>query len=264
MRSGGLNRLRNAIHRVTRPKHAYSGRHVLIACFPKSGSTFVSRNLADLFDYKFICLTGGERNREMPVSNEQNLVEERIREIGYQHTVTQAHCPASDCTLHLMAKYKFQVVVLVRNIFDVCMSLSDHYVRDIDPRQPIAVVDEGFAGMSEPDRLDFIIDMMMPWYFKFYVSWCMAEHQGYQTFLWATYEDMVHDPVGFFEELTTFVGVPCDRSAIEQKVDIKNQPPKRFNKGIVGRGHALSAAQRARIIHYASYYPSVNFHRIGL
>jgi len=183
------------------PEHQRS-RGFLIACMPKSGSTFLSELVASL--------PGFRREHLVPSYNrrEQELSEEEIARafVGTHHIrraymdgvvtapclprgfVAQHHVRHNDETQLLIDTYGLVPIVLVRNLFDVVVSLRDHLVKS-SVYTPAAFVDEDFENLPEERQHDFLIDLAMPWYIHFYVSWWKAENK-----LLVTYEDLVEDP----------------------------------------------------------------------
>src|SRR5947208_10982458 len=97
------------------------GRHLFIACVPKSASTFLKNLLLNLSGYRdlFTVYAAGQTEHEIYLPT--------LRESAHLDTVTQQHCRASDANVHLMQAFGIRPVVLVRNIFDSVMSLLDFY-----------------------------------------------------------------------------------------------------------------------------------------
>ena len=97
------------------------GRHLFIACVPKSASTFLKNLLVNVTGYRdlFTVYAAGQSEHEIYLPT--------LREFAHLDTVTQQHCRASDANVHLMQAFGIRPVVLVRNIFDSVMSLLDFY-----------------------------------------------------------------------------------------------------------------------------------------
>lgn len=232
---------------------------ILVACFPKSGSSYVSRNLAALIGYEFCFISGSIKNKPdktILLTNEQILTYSKLLRCSRKNIVSQAHCLATDRNMGLIKYFDIKTIILVRNIFDVCVSLRDHILNDQNQKQIIAVVDNSYASLSSDRQLDFIVDFFVPWYLKFYVSWYR------QSPFFVSYEDMLSDEKDFFCSLLDYCGKHQDIKFIGQKLDVNLQPKGRFNKGLAGRGSELTKSQKDRILNLLEYYPDVNFDRI--
>lgn len=228
----------------------------LVACFPKSGSSYISRTLAAILGTEFIFIAGSKKNkpdREIFLTNEQILSFEKLEPLSRKSFVSQAHCIATDRNIGLIKYFDITTIVLVRNIFDTCISLRDHILKDANKKQIVAIISSEFPSWPEEKQLDLIVDLFVPWYIKFYVSWYNCS----QTMV--TYESMVSNQVEFFRSLLKQCGHEFSKAEIESKLNLDLQPKGRFNKGVVGRGEKLSSDQKNRILTFLTYYPEVDF-----
>jgi hypothetical protein len=234
------------------------GRHGLVACFPKSGSTYtvdVIRRLLSIRSPFFYRASGYE---------EQNLDERKLRKHLWHDTVTQQHVPGTPGNLRILEKYGVRTVVLVRNLFDVCVSLYDHFHGESEACGE-AYLNRDFFGLAEEEQRAAIIDLVIPWYFKFYVSWWDASAAGAVPILWVRYEELIDDKESTFRRMLDHFGWPCDLARLRRLLDEKPGEGTRFNRGVSGRGQALlSRDERQRIRRLCAHYPSVDFSRIGL
>lgn len=161
--------------------------HILVACFPKSGSTWLSEVLS--------ALPGFARINLVPVYDrrEQELAFERLLVAHHLNYVAQHHCRYSLATQHCLRAFSIKPVILVRNIFDCVVSMKDHIDRGIDNPVtrigPLAYIPRAYDGWPAEARLDFVVDMCVPWYFNFFVSW-----QDSDAGVWVRYEDLLADP----------------------------------------------------------------------
>jgi len=81
--------------------------------------------------------------------------------------------------------------------------------------------------------------------------------------LWVTYEDMVADQEMFFRQILDYCDIPYNEVSLA-RINRENQPEGRFNVGVTGRGDILSDAQRDFVRNLTSYYPEVDFSRMGI
>jgi tetratricopeptide (TPR) repeat protein len=235
------------------------GRHIFIACVPKTASTFLKNLLISLTGYRdmFSVYAAGQTEHELYLPT--------IRELAHFDTVTQQHCRASDANVHIMQAFGIRPVVLVRNIFDSVMSLLDFYNNQGAYYSTYFRAD--FPSLDEATKIDLLIDNVIPWYFQFVASWDLVEKQRRLDLLWLTYEELIKDKPGTIQRILNFYGLGAYEKALESKIrETEGESRKiRFNKGVAGRGKTgLSDDQKDRIRRLTRYYPSTDFGRIGL
>jgi tetratricopeptide (TPR) repeat protein len=234
------------------------GRHLFIACVPKSASTFLKNLLVNLTGYRdlFMVYAAGQSEHEIYLPT--------LREFADLDTVTQQHCRASDANVHLMQAFGIRPVVLVRNVFDSVMSLLDFYNKGAFQT---SYVRADWPVLDEGTKIDLLIESVIPWYFQFVASWDLAEKQKRLEVHWLSYEDLVADKPSSVLKVLEFYGLGASRRGVEQRIgEIESEERKiRFNKGVTGRGSSgLDDRQKEQIRRLARYYPSTDFSRIGL
>ena len=234
------------------------GRHLFIACVPKSASTFLKNLLANVTGYRdlFAVYAAGQSEHEIYLPT--------LREFAHLDTVTQQHCRASDANVHLMQAFGIRPVVLVRNIFDSVMSLLDFYNKGAFQTSYFRA---DWPALDEEAKIDLLIENVIPWYFQFVASWDLAEKQQRLELHWLSYEDLVADKASSILKVLEFYGLGASRRGVEQRIgEIESEERKiRFNKGVTGRGKSgLSDRQKEQIRHLTRFYPSTDFGRMGL
>ena len=238
--------------------HEQLGRHIFIACVPKSASTFLKNLLVGLTGYRdvFMVYAAGQ--------NEHELYLPTVRETAHLDTVTQQHCRASDANVQMMQAFDIKPVVLVRNIFDSVMSLLDFYNKGAFQNSYYRA---DFQFLDEETKIDLLIDNVIPWYFQFVASWSLVEKQKSLDIFWLSYEDLIADKPSAIKNILEFYGLGAARRSVEQKIKETESAKRstRFNKGVAGRGKTgLIDRQKERIHGLAKYHPSTDFSRIGL
>jgi hypothetical protein len=228
-------------------------KHILLACLPKSGSTYLASTLMFLPGMRKVALTPAYERRE------QELGEAQLQAYDGMDYVAQHHVRCSAYTRRLIEQYDLRPVVLVRNLFDIAVSLKDHLIAE-SPEMPFAFFDERILCRDETARLDAIIDLALPWCLNFYVSW-----QAYDGALLVTYEDMVSDPERIVDRIAAFAGLTVEAADIRRALAQAAQAPTRRNVGRPGRGaEQLTESQRARILRLALHYPDADFAPLGI
>jgi len=234
------------------------GRHIFIACVPKSGSTFLKNLLVNVTGYRdvFMVYAAGQSEHELYLPT---LVENARLD-----SVTQQHCRASDANVHMMQAFGIRPVVLVRNIFDSVMSLVDFYNKGADYNSYFRA---DYQSLDDETKVLLVIDNVIPWYLQFVASWSLVEKQRRLEIFWLSYEDLIADKTSSIQNVLQFYGLGAAKRGIDQKIKQTESAERaiRFNKGVAGRGKSgLSSGQKERIRHLARYYPTTDFGRIGL
>lgn len=233
------------------------GNHLFVACFPKSGSTFLKNLLVAVTGFPEQQLTYSHGK------NDTGLYLPALLECATADTVTQLHVRASDSNINQMQGFAIRPVVLVRNIFDVLLSYKEHH--DRFARQ-MSFYDR-YNELTEEQRLDLIVDDRAAWYLGFFAGWQRALRDARLEGLWLTYEDLMHDKVGEVERILQFYGLSRPRPAIVDAIErvSGNKVANRFNKGVSGRGAScFTDRHRAQIQRIAAYHPDIDFSAIGL
>lgn len=237
-------------------------KQVLLACFPKSGSTFIASKLSRLpgWSRSDFVPAYGRRDQEL---EKFEIVAEMISFSNFnKNLVVQHHCRASEHTLKLVNYFDIRVVVLVRSLMDVAVSFSDHWDRE-SVVSPIAYLSESLLAeldASHVTRLQFIVQHVLPWYVSFYLSWLKhgGDLQGGVMFI--RYEQFFSDPGSSFSKIARFVG--CDLPSEQLDLALKASDQTRLNKGVSGRGlKAFEADPVAyqKLLDLLAGYPGVDF-----
>ena len=230
-------------------KHA-----VLLACMPKSGSTYLRGIFTQLPGFSAASLVPAYERREQELCRER-LVDRTARPGSF---IAQHHVRYSSVTADYIAEFGLKPLVLVRNIFDATVSLID-YMR-VAPMNPVAKIPAGFADWDDERAATFITTMYIPWYFNFFLSW----HSNPDKTL-VTYEELVADPVATVTWICERLGIAVGRGDIARAVEAPAlEGTTRLNQGVSGRGASLPEDSKRRIRDMAGFYAGVDFSPIGL
>lgn len=221
--------------------------NIFVACFPKSGSTYLTTLLAEVMDFKKIPAI--QRNKGNYFwFNEQDINERQLNRISKIDSVTQQHTKATKNNIELLLKYNIKPVVLVRNIYDVLLSHYDHVEND-DHHQPVGFIHKEYFSLSYNEKMRFLIEMHLPWYFNFFLSW--REVSNDMETLWVTYEQLFADQEKTIQRILGYYSLDANPDRILSALQIVKEENTRFNKGIIGRGKELAAEHKSEIINKA-------------
>jgi hypothetical protein len=235
-----------------------SGPYVFVACMPRTGSTFLTEALCELTGFRRVELS------DAYAENEQELDLPRLLDAYSYGSVTQQHVCANARTVGLMQEFGIRPVVLVRNVFDVVVSIRHFLLTEGCGKWPtFFTTDERFRRLDEAAQYEQIVELGLPWYFDFFVSWADASLET----LRLTYEEAAADWPATLRGIARFYGVEASEPAIAAALEraTARAPELRLNKGVPGRGATLlDPALRERIESYARFYPDVDFTPMGL
>jgi hypothetical protein len=226
-------------------KRKYKLPHIFVACFPKSGSTFLSKALQGLTGYPEY------HAAEEYVPNEQDISRRKLLK-ARRLSVIQQHAKGTKTNLNILREFRMRPIVHVRNLFDVVVSLRDHFYGH-DHHFPTGYVHREFWQLHERDQYDYLIQMHLPWYFNFLISW--HEAQRYFSLITTSYEELFVNPAGTLRRLADFYGLAADDAAIGRALEYAAGQPTGLNKGVSGRGRQqLTTAQRDAICRMAKVW----------
>jgi uncharacterized membrane protein YkvA (DUF1232 family) len=218
---------------------------ILIACMPKSGSTFLSDLISALPDFKrakFSPTPAGGRQHE--------LDEACLDNAGSGNFVGQVHVLNSDWTAKMCKDHRLKPVVLVRSLPDAIVSMRDH-VRREGGVGPIFQADPHRGVLDDAALEEMIVRFQAPWYVNFYMSWRNAPGT-----LMISYEELTADPRRILREIVDFAGAAVDDRAIARAVaEVQERRESRFNVGVVGRGAKLQPDILRELVALFDFYP---------
>jgi hypothetical protein len=234
-------------------------KHAWLIAAPKSGSTWLTQALKRLLGWTSNSLVNQEWGRR-----EQELdVRPMLLDTHQDLFTTQQHICFSEATRNFIRQFRVRPILLGRNVFDALVSYHDHLMDTT--AVPAAFVPAEFATWPREQRLDFVVQLIAPWYASFFASWFSAKRDGEIEFHWVGYEDLFADPVATLEGILEYLKVDRPREKIVGTIESISKQQTRFNVGIVGRGAAaFTLEQRLQIQHLFSYHPTLSFERIGI
>lgn len=234
-------------------------KHILITCTPKSGSTYLLRLLESLLSYEVkIFIAAFDRT-------EQDIFEPKIIENLKKNTVTHQHTRCTDNNIRLLNKHDIKPVILTRNIFDSVISMRNHMI--LEPENswwPMGYVDHNFYKLPIEKQYDFVIDLIIPWYINFYVSW--QRYKDKDALLWITYDELFANKIETLKKVLIYYGINKnftleDIHYHEEKI---KEITRKTNQNKLGDKVNLTQEQLNKITKFTEYYPDINFNLLGI
>ncbi len=206
-------------------------RHILVACMPKSGSTFLTNAIAHYPQFRKVMLAPAYDQRE------QELCQIRLsRYHNRGKFVSQEHVRNSEWTQRLIAQYGLSPVVLIRDLPDIVVSLRDH-VRRESRTTPVAYITQRHAQQSDSELETTLVRLAIPWYLNFYATWSEATNA-----LTIRYEDLIRTPVATIADVLRHANIQPNENHIQQALKECAGGANRLNVGVAGRGKKLSSS----------------------
>ena len=241
-----------------------SPKSILIACMPKSGSTFLANTIANLHCFAKYSLVPAYGFREQEIEearilsfNENVLFNRKYnKEAKSKFFVAQHHVRNSKITDEICERHKIFRVILCRNLKDIIFSLKDHFVDESIYTSSARVPSEYFSW-EEDKKEEFIVDFIMPWYINFFIGWSKY-NDDFTKIIW--YEDLIANKVETISSIlkaAEFTQINEDDiiAAVNTKPKATDRrSTNRFNKGISGRGKNLSEIASAKLLKLLDYY----------
>jgi len=244
--------------------------NILLACAPKSASTFIETALrkalglptVSLFTATPEGLAGsllGANLREQE-ADELALVRCGLNGHGY---VAQHHMRATPYLAQMLKIYNIRPIVTHRNLFDTFISLDDMVMesRDGGAEDERKYFGDGlpanYGRLEREDRLTILAQRNTAWFIQFYVSWKKCERAGLIEPLWISYEeDFLGDKRWLAERVSGFLGANlADAGKLADAfADKRDAGARRFNKGVSGRGQDMPQSVKDIILKTAHYY----------
>jgi hypothetical protein len=236
---------------------------VVIAAAPKSGSTYLANTLRHITGLLPFRLSSAYS------TNEHDLFLPALCLANANSCISKLHIKGSYHNAALMRTFGIKPILLVRRIEDTVFSLVHDLRRKAQVPQSatgeegysFVWLDENTKNLSDERLLDLVIDLAVPWFVNFYVSWYRLCEQGAVDALWLTYEQMLVDTEATVRQALAFLGfrnVAIDPGLLQRRYAT-------FRDGRIGQGASmLSAKQRRRIREQFAHFPGVDFSRYGL
>ena len=233
---------------------------VMHVAAPKSGSTWFDKIIQQTRKFKFTTLVHDYERREQEIQLEvfiKNIIDVNER-VYFNHQ----HLRASEYVIEFINYFDIKVILQIRNIFDTVLSIRDHLLK-LTRLFPMMYVTDDFYDLSEEEQLNMIIDLFIPWYFNFYVSW--FQHIDHKNIYILQYEKLIENTLEEVSNIYDWLKIDYKKDDLREFISRSHTSNKtRKNVGIKDRGNLLTDIQHNRIINYSKYYKSIDFSLIGI
>ena len=238
-------------------------RRMLVAAPMKSGSTFISKSLATAFNlprvslimllaraYDYAMLGAATRAHEI---DELALITACCRPGGF---LAHHHMLASPFVTNQAALYRFDVLLIRRNVFDMLVSLDDFTRKHLAETPSHEAffkhgVPANYAALDFDQRISRLLDRNLNFYVNYYASWSLAESHGLIKPFWISYENEIAGGTRALSSriAATFARTDDEAGRVVASLDEGGTMEHiHFNKGVAGRGRAITGRNRERVL----------------
>jgi len=244
--------------------------NILVACAPKSASTFIQAALMNALKLPQACLftTGldwssagalGAALREQEL-DELALIQNGLNKRGY---VAQHHARCTPYMSRLLSTYGIKPIVTYRNIFDTIVSMDDMVMEwrtatNLPHRGFFSdAMPSNFETLERADRLLILAHRWAAWLLQFYISWRKCARIGVADPMFISYEDdFLANRMPLSNRLAEYIGVQHVQpdALYAALTDDSDAKAKRINHGVAGRGRDMPEKVRQFILDAARDY----------
>jgi hypothetical protein len=177
--------------------------------------------------------------------------------------VVHIHMQAFTSNRHLLSAFGIRPVIMLRNVPDTLASFWDMLETDPVARAQClnCVVPDNFTELSHLQKVDFILDIVAPWYASYFASWKSYVDELPQQVCVLRYSNFSQDAASSIQLAVAHAGFAASRDDCAKALArvIPDQNKLRFNKGVEGRGKRyFTAGQIAEISRKLSHYPQLH------
>ena len=244
---------------------------LLVIAPPKVGSTWLSLMLEEYLgwpkssrpstgEWSEMAYLSESWDRREQVIEVRKLAVTGTRQVLYWHQ----HFCYSEYAESVILDANIRCVVMTRDIKDTLVSYIDNCDRHGFKNSLFYMDEPSWNGLSYDEKVDRIVTLVLPWYFKFYAGWFSNSSRFGDQMMFVRYEDLVLDPQRELRRIVNGFGLTPVGSAITDVVGDKPEEATNRNVGVVGRGRRLPQETVDKIDHIASFYPAVDFSGIGI
>lgn len=178
-------------------------------------------------------------------------------------TVSHIHMQALAANRHLIEAVGLKPVIMIRNLADMLASFLD--MLEVDPVARAeglnCQVPGNFCELDRGAKLDFMIDVIAPWYASYFATWKDFVTAAPETVCVLRYREFCENPAEALYKALAHAGFATTRFQCLKSVEHawEGKENHRFNKGVSGRGKDYFSPRHFAQLHkLLSYYPQLS------
>lgn len=224
-------------------------KHILIACLPKSGSTFIANSIANITNFEFI------QFQSKRATNDHNIDPNILYFNLNKSTITQLHLKPNILNKDILLESNIKVVFLYRGILDSLRSFNNHILSEND-QWFMFTASKDYKYWSAQKQFDFLIDMVLPWYINFLSSWKVELEIQDLDILEVDYDDFKNDNLSTIKKILQFYNLNYSDEEIEKGLSLsyENKSNLRFNEKSNFEKYEFTENQKMDVIKKINYY----------
>jgi hypothetical protein len=264
----GLGEFADLVLRMKKAVQKPAAPRILLACPRKSASTFISAVLVNALGTEDTLLSMSSPTLQNAGALGAAMREHELDDLAILRAcflpngfVAQQHVRCTHYLASQLELYSIKPILVKRNLLDSLVSFDEMCMEAAKDHQVeqfyfFTHLPRTYKEMDPDQRMAALIRIYLPWYIAFYATWRKAEALGRVYPLWISYEDDIKgEPARLAAKLANFIGGPATPEKIEAAIVEKTgRPDLKFNKGVVGRGQAMSEANRAMVRDYVETF----------
>lgn len=245
---------------------------ILVASASRSGSTYLANMIKDISKLHYYRYCQAYSNLE----NELYLPA-----LCFAHeyrTISILHIKANILNVKLIELFGIKTIITIRDIFETVASCA-RYIRRITHHPyfemghastSMAWFDLNQTKLSDDKLIDYIIDLYVPWYINFFVSWTSVVNRGEVDAIWVNRDEVKKHPKETLENILDF----CNLDSLDHDWDkIINSYPPEETDSYLKQDYPISTEQwqgkiteqqKQNVRQYAKYYPDIDFSPLGI
>ncbi len=233
---------------------------LLLAFAPKSAGTYFRQAAIQAVGGELVRMCHAQAGRDGTLYLPNVLA--RCLDNETPHTITHIHMQALTGNRKFIEAFGLKPVIMIRDLADMLASLLDMFETD-----PVAraegvncQIPSNFLELPRDVKLDFMIDVIAPWYASYFATWKSFVDDAPRTVCVLHYRDFCRNPGETLHKAITHSGFVTTREKCLRSLEEvwRAKEDYRFNKGVSGRGRRyFSSAHFARLHRLLSYYPQL-------
>ena len=238
-----------------------TGRPLLLLAFaPKAAGTFFRAAATLVLKGRLVRLVHAQGGRDAQLYLPYLLA--CLLDANAPPTIGHVHMQAFAASRNLMTALGLRPIIMLRDVADMLASFLDMLETDPAARAEglNCQVPENFLQLGRDMRLDFMIDMVAPWYASYFATWKDFVDQDSNRVCVLTYRDFRDRPAETLHAALTHAGFCVTQAECAGAIQEVwgERALFRFNQGRAGRGGLyFSPDHFARLRRLLSLYPQL-------